>query len=148
MMGWLARLFRFEDAEESSRTESSGELVGQGGVLHRWQIVRGRQPKVFHIAPRKLEDAMKAADKLLEGRAVFVNLQHIDAASGQRILDILAGVTYALRGTCLQVGRRLFWFSPPSIPAEWDEETVKAAAALFTDLNDTTPESSNDHFAR
>ncbi|MFA0760609.1 MAG: hypothetical protein HZLCBSQH_000710 [Candidatus Fervidibacterota bacterium] len=147
-MGWLARLFRFEDAEESSRTESSGEGVGQGGVLHRWQVVWGKQPKVFHIAPRKMEDAMKAADKLLEGRAVFVNLQHIDTAKGQRILDILAGVTYALRGTCLQVGRRLFWFSPPSVASEWDEETVKAVTALYTDLNDASPESGNDYFAR
>ena len=117
-------------------------------MLHRWQVVWGKQPKVFHIAPRKMEDAMKAADKLLEGRAVFVNLQHIDTAKGQRILDILAGVTYALRGTCLQVGRRLFWFSPPSVASEWDEETVKAVTALYTDLNDASPESGNDYFAR
>ncbi|GBC99168.1 Cell division protein SepF [bacterium HR17] len=151
-MGWLARLPRWfhfgDEVEEAGDPDGVAEASAREGVLAKWRVVRGKRSSVFGIAPRKLDDAVKAADKLMEGRAVFVNLQHIDAAKAQRIVDILAGVTYALRGTCFQVGRRLFWFVPPSVGAEWDEETVKAIATLFTEVNDTATDNDALHFAR
>lgn len=141
-MSWLAKKFGFEDAEPEEEGGEGVSAPARGSIFSRWRVVRGRRPAMFGTTPRKLEDAVKAADKLLEGRAVFVNLQHIDSAKAQRIVDILAGVTYALRGTSYEVGKRLFWFVPPYIPAEWDEETVKAVSALFTNVREL---SEGDH---
>lgn len=100
--------------------------------LFSWQVVRGaRKPTVWAIAPKKLEDVAKAADMLIEGAAVFVNLQHIESSKAQRIIDILAGVSYALKGNCYEVGKRIFLFVPPNVSAGGDEETIKAMSALF-----------------
>lgn len=128
-VSWLAKLFRME-APEIEEDESENPSGSQGRLLP-FRVVRTRKPEVWAITPRKLEDAVKAADRLIEGAAVFVNLQHIDQAKAQRIVDMLAGVSYALRGNFYEVGRRLFLFVPPNVPVGGDEETVKAISALF-----------------
>jgi len=111
---------------------------GTQGKLLSWKVIRNKRPAVWAIAPRKLEDAVRAADRLIEGAAVFVNLQHIDSAKAQRIVDMLAGVSYALRGTFYEVGKRLFLFVPPNVPVGGDEETIKAISALFTGIGGAT----------
>ncbi len=133
-MSWLLRLFRMEpiDPEEP---EESAPPPQQGGML-RWRVVKNRRPSVWAITPRKLEDAVRAADRLIEGSVVFVNLQHIDSSKAQRIVDMLAGVSYALRGNFYEIGKRLFLFVPPNVSASGDEETIKAVSALFTGLGD------------
>ena len=134
-MGWLARLFRMEPLEPEEGEEGEGAANPSSGIL-RWRVIRNRRPAVWAIMPRKLEDAVRAADRLMEGAAVFVNLQHIDSAKAQRIVDMLAGVCYALRGNFYEIGRRIFLFVPPNVPAGGDEETVKAISALFTGVGD------------
>jgi cell division inhibitor SepF len=129
-MKWLARLFRMESPEVEEE-EAENPTSSQGRLLP-FKVVRNKRPAIWVIAPRKLEDAVRAADKLIEGTAVVVNLQHIDSAKAQRIVDMLAGVSYALRGNFYEIGKRLFLFAPPNIPAGGDEETIKAISALFT----------------
>jgi cell division inhibitor SepF len=136
-MNWLARLFRMEPPEVEEE-EAENPTSSQGRLLP-FKVVRNKKPAVWAIAPRKLEDAVKAADRLIEGAAVFVNLQHIDSAKAQRIVDMLAGVSYALRGTFYEVGKRLFLFVPPNVPVGGDEETIKAISALFTGVG-SSPE--------
>lgn len=121
----------YEEEELENPTGSQSKLLP-------WRVVRNKRPAVWAITPRKLEDAVRAADRLIEGAAVFVNLQHIDSAKAQRIVDMLAGVSYALRGTFYEVGKRLFLFVPPNVPVGGDEETVKAISALFTGVGGTT----------
>ncbi len=135
-MNWLARLFRMEPPEVEEE-EAENPTSSQGRLLP-FKVVRNKKPAVWAIAPRKLEDAVKAADRLIEGAAVFVNLQHIDSAKAQRIVDMLAGVSYALRGTFYEVGKRLFLFVPPNVPVGGDEETIKAISALFTGVGGST----------
>ena len=135
-MNWLARLFRMEPPEVEEE-ETENPTSSQGRLLP-FKVVRNKKPAVWAIAPRKLEDAVKAADRLIEGAAVFVNLQHIDSAKAQRIVDMLAGVSYALRGTFYELGRRLFLFVPPNVPVGGDEETIKAISALFTGVGGST----------
>ena len=136
-MNWLARLFRM-DSPEVEEAEAENPTSSQGRLLP-FKVVRNKKPAVWAIAPRKLEDAVQAADRLIEGAAVFVNLQHIDSAKAQRIVDMLAGVSYALRGTFYEVGKRLFLFVPPNVPVGGDEETIKAISALFTGVG-SSPE--------
>ncbi len=129
-MNWLARLFRMESTEVEE--EEAEKTTSSQGRLLPFKVVRNKKPPVWAITPRKLEDAVRAADGLIEGAAVFVNLQHIDSAKAQRIVDMLAGVSYALRGTFYEVGKRIFLFVPPNVPVGGDEETIKAISALFT----------------
>ncbi|MCX7642810.1 MAG: cell division protein SepF [Armatimonadetes bacterium] len=135
-MNWLARLFGMIPPE--TEEEELDNPSGSQSRLLPWKVVKNKKPSVWAITPRKLEDAVRAADRLIEGAAVFVNLQHIDSAKAQRIVDMLAGVSYALRGTFYEVGRRLFLFVPPNVPVGGDEETVKAISALFTGIGGAT----------
>lgn len=136
-MNWLARLFRMTPPEPEEEEEMENPTGAQSKLLP-WRVVRSKRPAVWALTPKKLEDAVRAADRLIEGAAVFVNLQHIDSAKAQRIVDMLAGVSYALRGTFYEVGKRLFLFVPPNIPVGGDEETIKAISALFTGISGTT----------
>jgi len=129
-MNWFARLFKMESPEVEEE-EAENPVSSQRRLLP-FKVVRNKKPTVWAIAPRKLEDAVRAADRLIEGAAVFVNLQHIDSAKAQRIVDMLAGVSYALRGTFYEVGKRVFLFAPPNVLIGGDEETIKAISALFT----------------
>ncbi|MCS7264212.1 MAG: cell division protein SepF [Armatimonadetes bacterium] len=135
-MGWLARLLRMENPSEFE--EDLENPQSSQGKLLSWRVVKNKKPTVWAIAPKKLEDAVKAADKLIDGAAVFVNLQHIDSAKAQRIIDMLAGVSYALRGNFYEVGKRIFLFVPPNVPAGGDEETIKAISALFPGVANST----------
>lgn len=118
--------------------EEADNPTGTQGRFLSWKVVRNKKFSVWAIVPRKLEDAVRAADRLIDGAVVFVNLQHIDSANAQRIVDMLAGVSYALRGNFYEVGKRLFLFVPPNVPAGGDEETVKEISALFTGVEGTT----------
>lgn len=132
LMNWLARAFRMEPPEiETDESENPSSLHGR---VFPFKVVKSKKPAVWAIMPRKLEDAVQAADRLIEGTAVFVNLQHIESAKAQRIVDMLAGVSYALRGNFYEIGRKLFLFVPPNISVGGDEETVKEISALFTGI--------------
>lgn len=141
-MGWLSQLGKhigYEDPEPEGDEAKVTTTGHRGSLLSRLRVVRGRPTiSVFIIAPRKLEDARRAAEKLLAGSAIFVNLQHIPSSQAQRIVDILAGVSFAVQGTCYEVGKRLFLFAPPQIVAAGDEETVKEVPALFTGIGELT----------
>lgn len=123
---------------EPEEEEEMENPTGTQSRLLPWRVVKSKRPAVWALTPKKLEDAVRAADRLIEGAAVFVNLQHIDSARAQRIVDMLAGVSYALRGNFYEVGKRLFLFVPPNIPVGGDEETIKAISALFTGISGTT----------
>ncbi len=134
-MSWLARIFRFEDTEPQE-VEEHTQPSGQNRAFSLWRIIKRRKPTIFPIRPRQVEDAGKAADKLMEGFAVIVILQPLPSAQAQRIVDILAGVSYALRGTYYQLDKRLFLFTPTQFNVESDEEVVKAISSLFTNVSD------------
>ncbi len=140
-MGLLARLFGMEPPEVVEEADETEAPANPSSRVIRWGVIRNKRPTVWAIAPRKLEDAVKAADRLMEGAAVFVNLQHIDSAKAQRIVDMLAGVSYALRGNFYEIGRRLFLFVPPNVLAGGDEETIKAVSALFPGVGEATDNS-------
>jgi cell division inhibitor SepF len=86
-------------------------LVSLPGA-HRQQA-GGVRVVVMH--PRSLEDGQNIADQIKGRRPVIVNLDLADERSGQRLLNFLSGVVYALDGSLRKVGDGIFLATPSNV---------------------------------
>jgi cell division inhibitor SepF len=80
----------------------------------------GVQVVVMH--PRSLEDGQTIADQVKGRRPVIVNLDLADERSGQRLLNFLSGVVYALDGSLRKVGDGIFLATPSNVEVAADEQ--------------------------
>nr|NP_043210.1 hypothetical protein CypaCp073 [Cyanophora paradoxa]P48326.1 RecName: Full=Cell division protein sepF homolog [Cyanophora paradoxa]AAA81241.1 orf108 [Cyanophora paradoxa] len=58
---------------------------------------------------------MQSLDALRINKAVVFNFEHIDYPLAQRILDSLAGATYALGGDKTCIREKLYFFVPKTV---------------------------------
>lgn len=104
----------------------------------RWQKRRRflkvfpRRERLYSMTPTELEEAQIAGDRLKDGVPVFLNLQDVDSREGQRIVDMLSGVCFALDGEFWQVGDRLFLFAPGNYSVKGDARSLLERETLFT----------------
>ena len=75
------------------------------------------------------EDAKMAADGLKGGEHQIVNLERATPQMGERIIDFLNGVCYALDGTVERVGEKVYMFVPANVVVEVDNGATAANAA-------------------
>lgn len=75
--------------------------------------------------PRTLEDGQAIADQVKGRRPVIVNLDLAEEKAGQRLLNFLSGVAYAVDGGLRKVGDNIFLVTPSNIEvaSEDQEET-------------------------
>lgn len=120
----------FEGETEGKRASWWRRLKfwGRGNVVPFPGMKRGG---IYLLIVTSLHDAQEAADLIKNGVAVVANLQNIDRRQAQRIVDVLSGVCYALDGTFMRFGDRLFLFAPPTVPASGDEKCLKEINQLF-----------------
>ncbi len=76
--------------------------------------------EVCIIKPVNFNEAKQACDILIDNRPVVVNLEGIDVAEGQRIMDFIAGCVLAISGGMHQVSRYIFIFSPKNVDISGD----------------------------
>ena len=74
------------------------------------------------------EDAKLAADGLKSGEHQIVNLERATPQMGERIIDFLNGVCYALDGTVERVGEKVYMFVPANVQVEVDGGAMAASA--------------------
>ncbi|MDR1733470.1 MAG: cell division protein SepF [Oscillospiraceae bacterium] len=67
---------------------------------------------------RDYQAAALAADKLLEGRIVIVNLEDCDKALATRVMDFLGGISYAINAEVIPASRNVFTITPRGIQSE------------------------------
>ena len=71
--------------------------------------------RVVVMHPHTLEDGQTIADQIKSRRPVIVNLDQADERSGQRLLNFLSGVVYALDGSLRKVGEGIFLATPSNV---------------------------------
>jgi len=73
-------------------------------------LVDGNQPKqnVAMIEPKNFGDVMQIIKHLKERTTVIFTLESLSHDAGQRILDYIAGATYALNGEMKRIDKRRF----------------------------------------
>ena len=66
------------------------------------------QPTVVHIAPKAFDDVMGIANRLQLKKIVTMNLDLVDEALRNEILDFASGAVYALDGGVMKLGDHVY----------------------------------------
>jgi cell division inhibitor SepF len=76
---------------------------------------RRNGPEVALFAPRAFADVTDIADALRSRRVAIVNLQGVDRALLQRIVDFTSGVAYTLDGKIQKLADAMYLIVPPGV---------------------------------
>ena len=94
---------------EPKKTAREPRLQG-GGESVPMPNVAAMKMIVYH--PVSYEDAQNIIDNLKSRKPVIVNMEELDVAAAQRILDFISGAIYALNGTIAKISRGIFVVAP------------------------------------
>ena len=94
---------------EPKKTAREPRLQG-GGETVPMPNVAAMKMIVYH--PVSYEDAQNIIDNLKARKPVIVNMEELDVAAAQRILDFISGAIYALSGTIAKISRGIFVVAP------------------------------------
>lgn len=79
-----------------------------------------RALEVSIMKPTRFDDSQDICDMLVDERATVVNLEGIDLALAQRIMDFISGAVYALNGKIHQISNLIFIISPENVDISGD----------------------------
>ena len=72
--------------------------------------------------PRNHDEIHEIVNNLKERKPVIINLDKMDTALAQRILDFVHGAVYALNGDLKRVARNIFVVVPSNIDIETHQD--------------------------
>ena len=73
------------------------------------------QLQVVLVKPEIFTDSQQIADHLLENKTVVLNLETASTDNKRRIIDFLAGVTYAQQGNLKRVANQTYIITPYNV---------------------------------
>lgn len=126
-----------DEADAQNATPTDGQTRRQATPLRLQTARNGRV--AIRLNAQVFEDAKQAADGLKGGEYQIVNLERATPQMGERIIDFLNGVCYALDGTVERVGEKVYMFVPANVAVEVDSGAVASTtgagrrAASFSD---------------
>ncbi len=85
------------------------------------------QMKMIIFRPTSYDETQSVIDSLKARKPIIVNLDEIDVAVAQRILDFISGAVYALGGDIKKAARNIFVVAPSNV-----EVTSNVAAERAT----------------
>jgi cell division inhibitor SepF len=134
--GWWSRLKDGLLGAEEPDDEGAESVPAQpdtAQAARRQQALRLQTARGGRVAIRLnaqvFEDAKLAADGLKGGEHQIVNLERATPQMGERIIDFLNGVCYALDGSVERVGEKVYMFVPANVQVEVDNGTNASASA-------------------
>lgn len=80
--------------------------------------------EVCVIKPVSMEEARTVTETLLQERAVVLNLEGLDTAIAQRIIDFTSGSCYAISGNLQKISNYIFIITPPSVEISGDFQDI------------------------
>ena len=107
---------RRERVQRPERTASTSRVV----PLRSASTSSSRSLEVSIMKPTRFDDSQDICDMLVDERATVVNLEGIDLALAQRIMDFISGAVYALNGKIHQISGLIFIVSPENVDISGD----------------------------
>ena len=83
--------------------------------------------EVCVIKPSSFEDVREITDTLLSGRTVILNMEGLDMALAQRIIDFISGACYAIDGNLQKVSNYIFILTPKAVDISGDIQSIMDA---------------------
>lgn len=112
-----------EDDYEQPRKERMPRMDRQQPINNS-RIVPLRQAnrglEVCIMKPTRFEDSQDVCDMLKNERAIIVNLEGIELALAQRIMDFVSGAIYSLDAKIHQISGCIFCISPEKVDISGD----------------------------
>ena len=111
-MGLFSRFRRYEEdelddelyeAEEVEDEENASISLGGGNI----------ELKV--LKPTSFEELLKAADYLIDGKTVLLNLEGTETALMRRMIDFISGAAYALSANIKQATKDSYFIAPGKV---------------------------------
>ena len=142
IMSSLKNMMGFEDEdlyddyeEETEETEKQEEPKESYSIINRRKEMReqnkvvsihGGNQKVNIIKPSTFDEAPQICDSVKENKIVVVNTTGLEPKTAQRLLDFIAGATYALGGDLQEVEHGIYVLSPSMVEVtrELKEDTT------------------------
>ncbi|MBQ8162760.1 MAG: cell division protein SepF [Clostridia bacterium] len=109
-MGIFSRFFNryteddFEEEEIEEKIED-GASIALGGTNIELKVIK----------PTEFEQILVAADSLLEGKTVLLNLEGLDRAICRRMIDFISGVAYALNSNIKKATKDSYFITPRDV---------------------------------
>ena len=110
---------RKDDSNEDNSFKSKITPIGRSK-----RITTGNGMKVRVIKPQNFDDTRDIAESLLADRTVVLNMEGIDLALAQRIIDFISGSCYAIDGNLQKVSNYIFLITPHSVDISGDLQGI------------------------
>ena len=115
---------KFEnDYSEVKRERTVTRNERTSGASNRVVPLRSAASRVLEVSimkPTRFDDSQDICDMLVNERATVVNLEGIDLALAQRIMDFISGAVYSLNGKIHQISNLIFIISPENVDISGD----------------------------
>lgn len=96
---------------------------------------RSNGSEVCMIMPRSFDDATTIADMLLNYKAVVLNMEGIDMAAAQRLIDFASGACYTVGGNLQKISRKIFLIVPQSMNLSGDFDELVGDMVDLNSMN-------------
>ncbi|WP_413627077.1 cell division protein SepF [Fructilactobacillus vespulae] len=70
------------------------------------------ESKITIVEPRIFSDSRNIANNLINGDAILIKMENVDATTTKRILDFLSGVLYSIKGDMQQIDEKVYLCAP------------------------------------
>lgn len=124
-----------DDYEEAVTVhEPSVKTFARGGSSSKITPMRSTKQasamEVCIIKPQGFEDSKEISETLLANRTVILNMEGLDLALAQRIIDFISGSCYAINGNLQKISSYIFIVTPKSVDISGDLQDLVGAFDL------------------
>lgn len=109
----------YNSSKAARPSSNSGKLVDFNSGRQQSESYRGRS-EVYVIKPQEINEAQTVTDFLRRGKTIVINMEGVELAPAQRIIDFIGGACYALEGTLQAISANIFIAAPNNIEVTGD----------------------------
>lgn len=136
VMGFLGMAEEEEDEVQEMENEDENMDIESLRSANKKQskvvnIHTSTSTKVVIIKPEDFDEATVISDNLKSRKIVVVNTTGLEPRSGQRLLDFVGGVCYALGGDLQQVEKGVYIISPSNIEVNNELKSELSSKGIF-----------------
>ena len=95
----------YEDDEDERDFGDDGASVSLGGSNIELKVIK----------PTQFDHILSAADFLVEGKTVLLNLEGVERPLARRMIDFIAGAAYALNATIKNATNDSYFIAPRDV---------------------------------
>ena len=111
---------------------NGGKQTNHGSAANVLNFQASVQMEVVVIQPETYDEAQDVCDHIKSQRPVIINLEQMDRAVAQRIMDFVSGACYTLNGNLQRVANNIFIIAPENVDVAGDfREELKSNGIIL-----------------